>query len=580
MVSPDNIPTVLRERPNWLLWRVETCGDRKNAKIPYTITGAKASVSDPETWASFDEAYRVYRESGSYSGIGFVFDGQDIFGVDLDGCLADGKLADWAGEFLKRYPTYAEVSPSRTGIKLFYRGTISQGKKVDLFWKPSICEKRPAIEVYNRGRYFAVTGWRWGEINDLRTANTHDMEQRVFACSLSAVKERARRYVAKIPPAVSGQGGHNRTFYAACILVDGFALPREDALELLRDYNKRCQPPWSESDLLHKVDSAIARTTRRGYLLGWTEQELATKPLPEYKYVIGATVTRSSLTKVIAERFDEVVENRALLLTGITDIDDALGGGVELGEMVVVAGRPGHGKSAFALQFATELCAQGLPVLYISEEMGQVQIARRLMLLATDIPRKQWIERKEGVSADLEYFWQNRAELFVVESCGDVGTAIAAIEDAVAKDGVRAVVVDYVQLLRSGKRAGRYEDVTDVSIALRQTATKHKILMVALCQLNRAIEGRESQTVSLSDIRDSGQIEQDADVVLFVVHPWKLRWSDDPVEFRVHVLKNRNRAIAATQVICTFEAERQRFSQWSGSRLEEGKTDDSYAIPF
>ena len=85
-----------------------------------------------------------------------------------------------------------------------------------------------------------------------------------------SVIERARRYVAKCPPAVSGQGGHNATFHVACALVHGFALGEPDALALLREYNAGCVPPWSEAELVHKVRSAATaqHTEPRGWLLG------------------------------------------------------------------------------------------------------------------------------------------------------------------------------------------------------------------------------------------------------------------------------------------------------------------------
>ena len=84
------------------------------------------------------------------------------------------------------------------------------------------------------------------------------------------VIDRARTYVAAIPGAVSGAGGHNQTYRVACALVHGFALPPDEALTLLREYNERCFPPWSEAQLQHKIDSVInGRHSRaRGYLLG------------------------------------------------------------------------------------------------------------------------------------------------------------------------------------------------------------------------------------------------------------------------------------------------------------------------
>src|SRR5436190_3741594 len=81
--------------------------------------------------------------------------------------------------------------------------------------------------------------------------------------------ERARRYIARCPPAISGQGGHDGTFHVAAILVWGFALSEAEALMLLREWNRNCVPPWSETELAHKVRSAAAapHSDARGHLL-------------------------------------------------------------------------------------------------------------------------------------------------------------------------------------------------------------------------------------------------------------------------------------------------------------------------
>ena len=89
---------------------------------------------------------------------------------------------------------------------------------------------------------------------------------------------RPRAYVAKLPPGISGSNGHGATFYAACILVQGFALDEEDALCLLREYNARCAPPWTERELLHKIKDAARKadpSRPRGYLLAQGEQAAA-----------------------------------------------------------------------------------------------------------------------------------------------------------------------------------------------------------------------------------------------------------------------------------------------------------------
>jgi hypothetical protein len=87
------------------------------------------------------------------------------------------------------------------------------------------------------------------------------------------VDDRVRKYLAKCDPAVSGQHGHDTTFKVAVALVWGFALRRDAALAHLRAYNKRCQPPWSDFELEHKIDSAISTLNHQ-----WAVNELDTKP--------------------------------------------------------------------------------------------------------------------------------------------------------------------------------------------------------------------------------------------------------------------------------------------------------------
>jgi hypothetical protein len=95
--------------------------------------------------------------------------------------------------------------------------------------------------------------------------------------------DRAWRYVAKCPPGISGQGGHNATFHVAAVLVHGFALSEADTLTLLREFNQRCAPPWSEGELIHKIKSAAnaAHLLPRGHLLGDENgSPVSTKPMP------------------------------------------------------------------------------------------------------------------------------------------------------------------------------------------------------------------------------------------------------------------------------------------------------------
>ncbi len=122
--------------------------------------------------------------------------------------------------------------------------------------------------------------------------------------------ERARRYIAKCPVAVSGQHGHDATFHVASILAWGFALSEPDALVLLREWNRGCVPPWSESDLIHKITSAAnaQHAFARGHLSGDGNPESA--PTPSARAIAVQPVRKPAFCPKVLKRVAEKVTIR------------------------------------------------------------------------------------------------------------------------------------------------------------------------------------------------------------------------------------------------------------------------------
>lgn len=147
--DPRRAPAELRALPHWVVWRSEARGEGKPRKVPYSAaTGRRASTTDSSTWTTFDEALAALG-AGDYSGVGFVFSETDPFcGVDLDDCLDDEQtLSAEAQEIVERLSTYTEISPSGHGVKLFLRAKLPPGGN-----------RKGQVEIYDRGRYFTVTG--------------------------------------------------------------------------------------------------------------------------------------------------------------------------------------------------------------------------------------------------------------------------------------------------------------------------------------------------------------------------------------------------------------------------------------
>ena len=129
--------------------------------------------------------------------------------------------------------------------------------------------------------------------------------------------------------------------------------------------------------------------------------------------------------------------------------------------------------------------------------------------------------------------------------------------ESVAK-GAQCIAVDYAQLIRSPGKT-RYEQTTNTSVMLRQFASANNVIIIALCQLNRASEDRPGAFVpQLSDIKESGQFGQDADVVCGICWPYRMN-ADEPRErYQIFPLKNRNRDLQADVVECRINAARQQ----------------------
>ena len=159
------IPPELRNRRQWVLWRYERRSDRDRAKVPWSADGRrKADVTKPATWGTLDDALTtLVRGRGRFDGVGFVFTATDPYaGVDLDGCIdASGTLHPDAAEIIGKLDAYAEPSPSGTGMHVILAAVL----RTDRHRTPAT-PWGGALEVYDRERFFTITGNGTGTIAD------------------------------------------------------------------------------------------------------------------------------------------------------------------------------------------------------------------------------------------------------------------------------------------------------------------------------------------------------------------------------------------------------------------------------
>lgn len=224
--------------------------------------------------------------------------------------------------------------------------------------------------------------------------------------------------------------------------------------------------------------------------------------------------------------------------THIPIIDQAMNGGPSPGQLIILAARPGQGKSSLAEQLGIGWASQGLPTLYLSQEMPEDEVADRGLsntgridygnLRTGHLEGGDWGRLTEAVEKLnlIPFYVDDQASLTLSE----LRTKARMVK------GLKVLILDYLQLC-SGNGDNRNAEIEVISRGLKTLAKEMGIVVIALSQLNRKVEERADKRPFLSDLRDSGAIEQDADVVIFL---WPVREFD---EYRIqggHIAKNRH----------------------------------------
>ena len=238
------------------------------------------------------------------------------------------------------------------------------------------------------------------------------------------------------------------------------------------------------------------------------------------KKVTGSAV---SIKELLTEAFEAIDRREGHhvtgLPTGFAEIDD-LTCGLQNGEMIVIAGRPSMGKTSFAMNIAEHIGADNnIPIAFFSLEMSRQQLAERMLcsraLMDSQIVRKGMIsdsQYQELVHAASEL---SEKPIYVDDTPGITPLELRGKARRLrSRYGIKCVFIDYLQLMSMGGRVeSRQQEVSEISRYLKALARELEIPVVVLSQLNRSPEGREGHRPKMSDLRESGSIEQDADVV-------------------------------------------------------------------
>jgi replicative DNA helicase len=238
-------------------------------------------------------------------------------------------------------------------------------------------------------------------------------------------------------------------------------------------------------------------------------------------------------------------------------------GGWNKGNMVVIAGRPGSGKTAIALSLALDASVVA-DVLFISLEMSKEELAKRYLSYIGEIENYK-IRSAKLTTNDLESVTKvlmNQNTNFYIDdgSNADINEIVGKIKLHKAKHGLNIVFIDYMQLIKSHQKV-REQEIAHISRTLKLLAKELEITIVALAQLSRETEKRSDKKPMLSDLRESGQIEQDSDIVLFPFRP--AYYSDDKpdIEMDAELIIGKNRHGQCVSIPMSFEGAYTRYKE-------------------
>lgn len=275
--------------------------------------------------------------------------------------------------------------------------------------------------------------------------------------------------------------------------------------------------------------------------------------LPELYSQMGEALTLDRAEqdfKPIGELIDDYIrrldEKSEFISTGIEVLDRYLH--LAPGNLFIIGGRPSAGKTALSLQMACEQARRGLRVCYFSLETDPDTlttriIANRLAAPLADVKAKRVPQSELDNLADL-----HKLPLYIRSASGK---GVGWVKAQAQRMKAQVVFVDYLQILADGKAKDRYQQITGISIALHELAQTTKILVVALAQLNRNAAHAGPTT---ADLKESGQLEQDADAILLL--------SGDGERYQAILAKNKEGRVGAIPL--TFDKPRQRFLELIG----------------
>lgn len=279
---------------------------------------------------------------------------------------------------------------------------------------------------------------------------------------------------------------------------------------------------------------------------------------------------------------ESMYEKKAVITgvpSGFKDLDE-LTSGFQPGDLIIIGGRPGMGKTAFALNIAQHLGVElGEPVAFFSLEMSKEQVAMRLLssiaMVNSSSLRKGFISKRDWEKitdaavklADAPIYIDDSSQMSVLE------VKAKARRLKMEKGKLSLIIIDYLQLMRGRVTYDRREqEISEISRSLKAMAKELKVPVIALSQLNRSVEKTQDRRPTLANLRESGAIEQDADVIIFLYRD-EMYKKDTKNKGKAEIIVAKQRNGPTDTVYLTFLSDYTRFldytDKYSGAETEE-----------
>lgn len=354
----------------------------------------------------------------------------------------------------------------------------------------------------------------------------NEQHQPIFAAMLKLYREQKAIDLVTLATELKAAGGYDRVGGMSYLTKLAKAVPTAANVsyyvQIVRDKHIQRQIMTS-GQMFHKAALMGETTSETLAQMQQTVQDLQAQAAPKQKFKLAKDVARAMYERVEEMSNDPNRGGITGIGSGFADLD-RMTAGFQPSDLIILAARPSMGKTAFALNIAQNVAVRGEKnVAIYSLEMSEVQLMQRMVCAEANLDASRvrtgdlntdddWTKMTMGIAALSE------APLFINDTPGiSIHEIMQSARELKREHGLDMIIIDYLQLITSGRRTeNRQQEVSEISRLLKQLARELEVPVIALSQLSRAVEQRQDKRPMMSDLRESGSIEQDADIVAFL----------------------------------------------------------------